>query len=276
MITRLGGGWSEREGLAPDAMERTLFALARMAETVRASGATAVRVVGTQALRVSCNGQEFAGRVRAETGFPLEIITGGEEAELSARGVLAALHPSPERHLIFDIGGGSTEFIYWHQGRILFSNSYPLGVVSLAEQYGGVEEQVQHIQAILDQLTCDLNASLGPGGLGEDRPCLFVGTAGTVTTLAAMDLGMVDYDWRRINNHVLHHHRLQGMLEALLPMPVSEREKVPGIEQGRGDLIVPGLQVVLSVLHHFGSDRLHVSDFGLLEGALMSLADPPK
>ncbi len=276
MITRLGGNWSEKEGLAPESMERTLFALVRMGDIIRNSRITAVRAVGTQALRMSCNGQAFADRVRAETGLSLEIISGEEEARLSARGVLEALAPPPGRCLIFDIGGGSTEFVLWDEGVISFSRSYPLGVVSLCENFANIAAQNTQIQMILDQLEGDLKASDCILGEGSDEPCPLVGTAGTVTTLAAMDLEMADYDWRRINNHILEGHRLKEMLAALLPMSVEEREEVPGLEKGRGDLIVPGLQIVLCILQRFGRDRLSVSDFGLLEGALISLADPAK
>ena len=135
VITRLGGGATLEKGLAPEAMERTLSALKEIAGIMSASGVSHCRGVGTEALRKAVNGKIFVERIRSRTGLSLEIIDGEEEARLSALGVLSELDPRPESCLIFDIGGGSTEFILWQRGDILFQKSYPLGVVSLCENY---------------------------------------------------------------------------------------------------------------------------------------------
>jgi exopolyphosphatase/guanosine-5'-triphosphate,3'-diphosphate pyrophosphatase len=100
-----------------------------------------------------------------------------------------------------------------------------------------------------------------------------VGTAGTVTTLAALQLEMTQYDWRRVNNLVLGIEDLKRMANSLAPLSSEERESLPGMEKGRGDLILPGLGIVLGILEHFGWSQVTASDFGLLEGALLSLGN---
>jgi exopolyphosphatase/guanosine-5'-triphosphate,3'-diphosphate pyrophosphatase len=269
-ITRLGGGATQRDGLSPVAMERTLSALREAAQLIREAGVTSVRVVGTEALRCTVNGPAFAARVRAETGLPLEVVPGEEEARLSAAGVLAALDPRPRRCLIFDLGGGSTEFILFGGDALLFHRSYPLGVVALSERFPSAAGWRRQIHKVLGVLTDDL----AEAGLGSAAPadCLLVGTAGTVTTRAALVLERAEYDWRRVNNLALNRRALFGLQQRLQRLGVAEREALPGMEKGRGDLIVPGLQLVLSVMALFGKESLTVSDFGLLEGLLLNLA----
>ncbi|WP_432822952.1 exopolyphosphatase [Trichloromonas sp.] len=269
-ITRLGGGFQAEKGLAPESMERTLLALRGFVELLTKFNISSVRAVGTQALRQSVNGQGFVARVQAELDLPLQIIDGGEEARLSARGVAEGLFPKPERYLVFDIGGGSTEFVYCENNEILFSRSYPLGVVRLAESCHTLDEVRIEIERQLDCFTHDMSAS----GVSIDaKEYVLVGTAGTVTTLAAMDLEMVSYDWRKINNHRLERQKVHTLIELLLPLSPAEREQLPGMEKGRGDLIVPGLFIVSAIMRRLHQPRLAISDFGLLEGALLSLAD---
>jgi len=269
-ITRLGGGFDTEKGLAPASMERTLCALREFAAILKTSDVTQVRAVGTQALRQACNGRDFVERVRTETGLPLEIIDGDEEARLSARGVAEALLPRPDRYLAFDIGGGSTEFVHCDRSGIRFSRSYPLGVVRLAETCHSSTQVEAEIACQLDRFLQDLAKT----GLNyEDADCALVGTAGTVTTIAAMDLGMTAYDWHRINNHRLELSTIDSLIERLEPLSATAREELPGMEKGRGDLIVPGLLTVAAIMRRLHRSALAVSDFGLLEGSLLSLID---
>jgi len=267
-ITRLRGGFTTENGLAPEAMDRTLSALTEIGEILRASNVHAVRAVGTAALRDAANSAAFVEKVRSSARIPLEIIGGDEEANLCARGVLSALEPRPDHCLIFDIGGGSTEFILAVGDEPVFRRSYPLGVVHLCEQVPGPDQQRNHIGQILDRFREDLAA----GGWEENvAGSILVGTAGTVTTLAALQLEMTRYDWRRINNLVLGIGDLERMTDLLTPLSADERESVPGMEKGRGDLILPGIGIVLGILEQFGRKQLTVSDFGLLEGCLLGL-----
>lgn len=269
-ITRLRGGFKPTQGLSSAAMERTLAALQEFAVELAGYDVGALAVAGTAALRQAPNGHAFVARVREKTGLAIEILSGEKEASLTASGVLAALDPTPETALIFDVGGGSTEFILVNNDRLCFRASYPLGVVSLCEETSEPDQQRTTILSHLDQLEADL-ARHGLLALVRSTGCSLVGTAGTVTTLAALQLRMEEYDWRRVNNLVLDAASLEAWHERLQLLSVTERERLPGLEQGRGDLILPGLEIVLALVERLHKAGLTVSDFGLLEGLLLSL-----
>lgn len=265
-ITRLGGGYDPVQGISAEASARTLCALESFVHVLQEINPTGVRAVATEAVRRAVNAQQFVASVLARTGLAVEMIDGEEEATLSSAGVLAGLKPQPDAALIFDIGGGSTEFIMIKAGKRLWQKSYPLGVISLAE----ATEVGQNIKKVLTELAEDLRvAGLAPFLTSES--CELVGTAGTVTTLAALDLAMTEYDWQRINNYILSQATLLSLYERLLPLTPTERELLAGVEKGRGDLIVHGAAIVLALLQLFGKDHLRVSDFGLLEGVLLSM-----
>lgn len=265
-VTRLAGGYDPLTGISVEASERTLSALELFSKFIDELKPTCIRTVATEAVRRAVNGRQFIADVRARTGFVVEIIDGVEEAVLSSVGVLSGLKPQPLAALVFDIGGGSTEFIVIKGGNRLWQKSYPLGVVSLAE----ASDSGIAIERVLTELAEDLRvAGLSP--LLACESCELVGTAGTVTTLAALDLAMTEYDWQRINNYVLPQSALLSLYERLLPLTPAEREQLPGVEHGRGDLIVHGAAIVLSLMNLLQKDHLRVSDFGLLEGILLSM-----
>lgn len=265
-ITRLGGDYDPLTGISVAARTRTLSALEEFAQLLDKIKPLSTRAVATEAVRRAVNGQQFVADVLMCTGFSVEIIDGEEEAWLTSAGVLAGLKTQPSVALIFDIGGGSTEFIVIKEGYRLWQKSYPLGVVSLAE----VPDPGTVIERVLTMLAADLDvAGLSP--LLADAGCQLVGTAGTVTTLAALDLAMVKYDWQCINNYVLSQSTLHSLYERLLPLTAVERELLPGLEKGRGDLIVHGTGIVLFLMQLFCKEQLLVSDFGLLEGTLLSM-----
>ena len=265
-VTRLGGDYDPRTGISTAASTRTLSALELFAQTLDKIKPTSTRAVATEAVRRAVNGQQFVADVLDRTGFTVEIIDGDEEAVLSSAGVLAGLNPQPASALIFDIGGGSTEFIVIKEGKHLWQKSYPLGVVSLAE---AIDPELV-IEKVLTMLAAELRlAGLSP--FLAESGCELVGTAGTVTTLAALDLAMTEYDWQRINNYLLPQATLHTLYERLLPLTAAERELLPGVEKGRGDLIVHGAAIILALMNLLSKEQLRVSDFGLLEGILLSL-----
>ena len=271
-ITRLAGGLTEDTGLAPAAMQRTLSALLEVKEILLQYGVERLRAVGTEALRKAANGKDFVQEAQRLTGLDIHIIDGVEEARLSCLGVLSALATIPHKCLIFDIGGGSTEFILWENHQISFQASYPLGVVRLSEKGHTEENKGDTIKSVLAHLELDLRkAGLFAEILRSEVP--LIGTAGTVTTLAAIDLKMSQYDRDKINNHTLSTKNLGQMLEPLEMLCPVEREDIPGMEKGRGDLILPGLRTVLALMALFQKDSLVVSDAGLLEGVILDLDD---
>lgn len=265
-VTRLGGGYDPDIGITSEAAERTLVALEVFSSEICHLSPDPKRVVATEAVRRSVNGQQFVADVLARTGLVVEVIGGEEEALLSSSGVLAGLNPQPQACLIFDIGGGSTEFIVVERGKQIWQTSYPLGVVRLAE----VSAPRMIIDEILSTLREDLRrARMLP--LLTSEYCELVGTAGTVTTLAAIDLEMTEYDWQRINNHRLSISTVRALRRRLLPLTPLQREALTGVEPGRGDLIHHGADIVLSLLELFQKEQMRISDFGLLEGILLSI-----
>jgi exopolyphosphatase/guanosine-5'-triphosphate,3'-diphosphate pyrophosphatase len=267
-ITRLGGGFTREEGLSREARDRSLAALADFAEEMKHHDVVNSRAVATSAVREAVNGRDFCDEVGKATGIRLEVIDGREEGLLTLNGVLAALAEPDGNYLIFDIGGGSTEYTLATDRKPLFTRSLPLGVVRLTEGKSGSVAMAEKIDRELDLLETAV-ASAGLGGLVPGAT--LVGTAGTATTLAAISMKMTDYDYRRVNNYRLLLHEVREIYATLLPLSPADRLAIPGMEKGREDLIVAGLLVTLRTMEKFGFDSLTVSDFGLLEGLFLSL-----
>ena len=267
-ITRLGGGFTRESGLSEEAQQRSLAALREFARQIEVHRASRVRAVATSAVRDAPNGPAFCERVEAETGIVLEVIDGAEEAALTLAGVAAILDDASGELAVFDVGGGSTEYTLAVDARPLFSRSLPIGVVRLTEGKVEVHAMEDKIRRELAILKSDLESE----GMSErfGRATL-VGTAGTATTLAAIHLGMTEYDYRRVNNHTMPFSEVERIFEQLKPMAPKERLQVPGLEPGREDLIIAGALVVLTTMRVFGFDTFKVSDSGLLEGLILGI-----
>lgn len=263
-ITRLGGGFTAAHGLSPAAMTRTVNALKDYSAILENYQAQLLRAVGTAALRRAVNRQEFIEQVWQQTGMRIEVIDGDEEARLTAVGVLSVISPQPENVVIFDIGGGSTEIICINEGRICAQQSFPLGVVRLAEEYSDHAQRQHAIEATLMDYCSSLQHTFS-----SSEPLELIGTAGTMTTLAAMDLKLTHYDHTVINNHRLSVAWMTTLYHQLESLSAAEREQLPGMEQGRGDLILPGLQLATTIAKAFEITQLKVADAGLLEGTFL-------
>lgn len=268
IITRLGGGFTREHGLSEEAQSRSLAALKEFAAEMERHGAARVRAVATSAVRDAKNGAEFCRRVREETGIELEVIDGHEEAVLTLRGVASILDNKDEDLAVFDVGGGSTEYTLAAAQKPLFSRSLPIGVVRLTEGKDGVAQMEDKIRRELAKLREEL---AGEGLAERFGGATLVGTAGTATTLAALDLGMTDYDYRKVNNYTLPLERVEALFELLRPLTPQQRLQVPGLEPGREDLIIAGILVVMTTMRVFGFRTFKVSDSGLLEGLILGL-----
>lgn len=267
-ITRLGGGFTREAGISPEAWQRSLEALTDFAGEMKRAGVTRLRAVATSAVRDAANGDAFCREVLERTGIRLEVIDGEEEGLLTLGGVLSGLDRKEGDFFVFDVGGGSTEYTLAESRKPLYTESLPLGVVRLTEGKPDVPAMVEKIGRELASLGERLE---GQGLRGRLQEATLVGTAGTATTLAAISLGMTDYDYRRVNNHILTREEISRMFGMLLPLSPEERLGVPGLERGREDLIIAGTLITLQTLDVFGFDRMTVSDSGLLEGVLLSL-----
>ena len=265
-IVRMGGGFSREKGLSEDAQQRGLGCLQRFAGIIRSLDVSQVRAVATSAVRDAINGPAFAKSIRCTPGIELVVIDGIREGELNLAGVLAGLDRREKELLVFDVGGGSTEYTLARDGRPMFVRSLPLGVVRLTEGKVTPEAVSEKIGRELDLLVQEMATAQGRPASGAT----LVGTAGTATTLAAIAMEMKDYDYRKVNNATISRQKIEAIYERLLPMAPEERLKVPGLEKGREDLIIAGILITLHTMDRFGFHTLKVSDYGLLEGLIVS------
>jgi exopolyphosphatase/guanosine-5'-triphosphate,3'-diphosphate pyrophosphatase len=265
-ITRLGGGFCKTAGISPEAWSRSLSALEEFAAIMSRHRVTEVAAVATSAVRDAVNGAAFANDILERTGIRLTVIDGDREGKLTLRGILSVIPDPSSPVLAFDVGGGSTEYTLYQPDAPLFVRSTPLGVVRLTEGKGTIGAMQEKIDRELFRLQHDLAAA---GLLEVVSRSALVGTAGTATTLAAMDLGMVRYDPARINNHSLPLPRVRQLLEMLAPLPSDQRLMIPGMEKGREDLIIAGMLITLRTMEILAIPSMAVSDSGLLEGLLL-------
>ncbi len=272
-ITRLGEGLTtEKMLINPNAIDRSLKTLSSFSLKLKEYDVRKLRAVATSAVRESLNGRDFVKKVEAETGIPVEVISGDEEARLTVEGVLNSVRFDTPDCLIFDIGGGSTEYVYVKEGEIANIASTGLGVVRLTEKYlGGETDREPDITSLnghVDEIISDGLSSF-PKAAGDN--ITLIGTAGTPTTLAAIELRLSKYDPALVNNFILTRGMIGRTLQAILSVPRSDRTKIPGLEKGREDLIVSGITVVQKTMERFSSDRMVVSDAGLLEGIVYNM-----
>jgi exopolyphosphatase/guanosine-5'-triphosphate,3'-diphosphate pyrophosphatase len=256
-------------------MTRTIAAVADFCRSAEARGAREILIVATSAVREALNRGEFLDRVQRAVGHPVEVVTGEEEARLALLGVLEGLPGLAGTFVLFDIGGGSTEFILARERRVAAAVSLPLGVVPLAERYmtdGPVDwsRYADMEREIRSGLTTGLAAFAA-----ASRPDHLVGTAGTVTTLAALDRELPAYDPARVQGYVLERPRIERLLKRLGALPAAARATLPCLEPGRADLIIPGIAICLAVMDRFGASAVSVSDSGLREGILIQHLSRP-
>lgn len=273
-VTRLGEGLAASGHLGPAPAERTAEVVREYVDRARRARADRVAIVATSAVREAANGRDFAAALERATGERVSIVSGDEEARLTLVGVLGGLDgseaPSGDT-LVFDIGGGSTEYILARGGQPLASLSLRLGVVDLAERYpfpGPVDRP--RYDAMLAEIAARLATEV-PDRIRAATLARLVGTAGTATTLAALDLGLTTYDPGRVQGHALARTAIERLRDRLGRLTLAERGTLPCLEPDRADLIVPGVAIVLATLDLTGAGAMIVSDWGLREGILTRL-----
>jgi exopolyphosphatase/guanosine-5'-triphosphate,3'-diphosphate pyrophosphatase len=252
-ITRLGEGVDSRRRLLPLPIARVRNVLSDFRREADRLGADRTLAVGTSAVRDAENGEAFLGEVEWSYGFSTRLLSGDDEAELTRRGVTAGRDLGPGT-LVADIGGGSTELIS-ADGHV----SLDVGSVRMTERFG---EDAAAIETYVSGLLPDVDASEA------------VGVAGTVTTIAALDLG--GYDPDRVHGHVLMHEAVGEQLERLASLPLEERQKLPGLEPGRAPVIVAGAAILRAILDRYELDRIEVSEHDLLHGVALAAAELPE
>jgi exopolyphosphatase/guanosine-5'-triphosphate,3'-diphosphate pyrophosphatase len=286
IITRLGGDYKEETGMSPAAKERTIKALELFAEKINEYDVKEVKAVATSVVRRAKNKKEFLENVLKRTGIDVKIISGDEEARLSLLGVLSVIKagtPPPvplvegdkgggaPKYLVVDIGGGSTEFIATNGSKMVGAWSMEMGVVHLTENYLKTDPPTRHELNAMENEIKEVIANLKD--LMKKDGCLpsalLIGTAGTITTLAAIDQGLEKYDPEKMNNYILSYKAIKKIYQHLASLPLKQREAILSLEKGREDIIIPGAAIVLKAMEDFGFDKMTVSDAGLLEGILL-------
>jgi exopolyphosphatase/guanosine-5'-triphosphate,3'-diphosphate pyrophosphatase len=267
-ITRLGEGIVNSGRLSPSAMSRTLQALKEFRAAISEHPVDRIIAVATSAVREAANRPLFLDRVKEETGLNVEVISGEEEARRTLLGVRYGLEGDNQNLLVIDIGGGSTEWIVVTGGRVQEMKTVDIGVVKLTDRYlvsdpPSADDQRQLIQNIEERFRA-MVPSAGP--LSGHR---FVGVAGTVTTLAALELGLKTYDPSRVQKMRLGFERVEGWYRKLVGMTLDERRLLAGLERGREDLIVSGTALLWVAMRMARAKEVVVSDYGLREGVLI-------
>ncbi|UOD34180.1 Ppx/GppA family phosphatase [Deferribacteraceae bacterium V6Fe1] len=264
-IIRLAEGIKQFGRISEAAEKRLTDALFHIKDSLNQFGGVKVKFVGTSALREASNGEDIINRIYKNMGIKIEIIAPEKEAELMFKGVSATLDLKNKKALLFDIGGGSTEYIAADNGKIVDCKSFDMGVVKLADKYnfGGIvtdgllKQLFDEIEAIISKVTY----------LAFD---VLVGTAGTATTLAAIDMKLANYNYRKVNGYKIQYERVKEIFDNLCSLTIGERENIVGLEKGRGDLIIPGTAIVIKTMEHFKLNEIIISDFGLREGLVVS------
>jgi exopolyphosphatase / guanosine-5'-triphosphate,3'-diphosphate pyrophosphatase len=273
-VTRLGEGVTATGRLGDTPAARTAQVVVEYVARARRAAAERVAIVATSAVREASNGREFAAALERATGERVTIVSGADEAALTLAGALGGLDDGDApagTTLLFDIGGGSTEYVMACADEVTAVASLRLGVVDLAERhpFPGPVDWTRY-RALQAEIARRLAAEL-PVAIRDARPERLVGTAGTVTTLAALDLDLRAYDAARVQGHALTRGAVERQLARLGALSVAERGALPCLEPGRADLMVAGIAIVLATLDRCGAHRLVVSDWGLREGMLMRL-----
>jgi len=265
-VTRLGEGVDSGRRLLPAAMERTLDAVTEFAGMIDAHEVDHVVAIATSAVRDSDNRDEFRGRVAKALNTDLRILTGEEEGLLTYAGATSGLESPP--YFVVDIGGGSTELALGRPAlatgvdvlsldagcvRITeqFLHSDPYSAAELANAFAAVEAMMLEVTAVLP--------------MGRPAPSL-VGVAGTITSLAAMDLGLTRYERVRTHHHVLLRQSVEELFRSLAGQTEVERASDPTMAEKRSDVIVGGTVVLLGLMRHFGFHECLVSETDILDG----------
>ncbi|WP_455189898.1 Ppx/GppA phosphatase family protein [Foliimonas ilicis] len=282
-IVRLGEGLSASGRLSQPAMDRAVEALKICADKLRSRTLSRTRLIATEACRSAENGAEFIARVETEAGLKLEIIDRQTEARLAVSGCGSLVDRDTDGVVLFDIGGGSSEIALIDLSKrrtsrladhIVSWTSLPVGVVSLAERFGGNIVTREIFAAMVNDVASMLDAFEGRDRLGKlvsGQRFHLLGTSGTVTTLAGVHLGLERYDRRRVDGLWMDNTSVDAMIEKLLGWDFKQRVANPCIGADRADLVLAGCAILQAIRQVWPSERLRVADRGLREGILSEL-----
>jgi exopolyphosphatase/guanosine-5'-triphosphate,3'-diphosphate pyrophosphatase len=269
-VTRLGSGVDRSGSLSREAMERTLECIgdyARYVATLSSGdgGRVPLRVAASSACRDATNRDEFFERVAGVLGFAPRLISGDEEARLAYRGAISGLRPDPMGHVVIDIGGGSTEFALGDV-ELRHTRSIDVGAVRLSERHlrhdpprpEELLNAIGDVQDLFDDLVRDVPT------LGTVRQ--LIGSAGTIVTTAAVEIGLATFDAERVHGFRLERSAVEDVFRTLATESLADRRHNPGLPPERADVIVGGLCVLVGLLRRWDADEIIVSSRNILDG----------
>ena len=264
-ITRLGEGLEETGKLEPEPIERTAEAIAAMADEARRNGAAAIAAVGTAGLRIAPNASELVDLVRDRCGVEIEVISGEEEARLAYVAATSALPLAEGSLVVFDTGGGSSQFTFGHGKHVDERFSVDVGAVRFTERFGldGIVSD-DRLKEALGAIATDL-ARLD----GRTPPVALVAMGGAVTNLAAVKHALASYDPDVVQGTILDRAEIERQIELYRTRTTEERRQIVGLQPKRADVILAGACIVRTVLEKLGGESLTVSDRGLRHGLLV-------
>ncbi|MCD6215380.1 MAG: hypothetical protein J7J46_10515 [Candidatus Desulfofervidus sp.] len=261
VVTKLGFYFNSGY-LADKGINSLIDTLSQYAQDMKRHEVNNYQAVATAVLREAKNAEELINLIRDKTGIEIKIISGQSEAELTAKGVLSTLEIPKKSSLIVDIGGGSTELIWENDKKKVVSLA--LGATHLTQSFLKHDPPLnQEIKEAFCKAKEVIQASNFPS------PVFLIGTAGSISTLAALDLKMTVYQPHLINGHILTKNSIETIFSTLCSMNAQQRLTLPGLEPGREEIILGGTIIALSLLEVFHQDRMIVSEGGLLEGVLV-------
>lgn len=275
IITGLGKDFdTNNKLLSKKSISRSLKVLKKFSLTLKRFQISSLRAVATSVVRNSDNSQDFIKQASSILNTKIEIISGKKEAELTTIGVLNSVNITPGNKIVVDIGGGSTEFgIVDENEKINFECSINLGVVSIAEKFNLRKPISGEVRTkISDHIVKLINRELNIKEFNKIKDKEIIVTAGTPTTLAAIDLELDYYDADRVNGHRLKKKSILSILNRLCRLSSDQRLNIKGLFKGREDLIIPGTLIIMELLTIFDENNIIVSDGGLLEGLIYSKA----
>lgn len=269
-ITRLGAGVARTGALSPEGVDATEAVLRDYRRALDELGVGAVRVVATAAARRATDPSAALARLGTAIGAPVEILAGDEEGRLSFRGAVADLDPAGAPFLVVDIGGGSTELVVGTDAAGA-ADSIDVGCVTLTEA------ELHHDPPLPEELTNAIGTAADAlADAWRRQPELrdattLVGVAGTITTTAAVELGLARYDREAVHGLVLERAAVEDVFRTLATEPLADRVHNPGLARERADVIVGGLCILVALLRHLPADELRVADADLLDAIAADL-----
>jgi exopolyphosphatase/guanosine-5'-triphosphate,3'-diphosphate pyrophosphatase len=265
VVTQLGQGLDEDGRLEEEPIERTVTAIAEMAETARRSAVESICAVGTAALRLASNRAAFVDAVRSRAGIGVDVIDGEEEGRLAYLAVKRALALGDGSLVVFDTGGGSSQFTFGREEQVDERFSVNVGAVRFTERYGldaAVAENT--LASVLDAITADLVELAG-----RPTPDHLVGMGGAVTNLTAVRLGLASYDPDVVQGAILDRAEIDRQIELYRTRTAQQRRQIVGLQPKRAEVILAGACIVRTILAELGRDSFTVSDRGLRHGLLV-------